>query len=259
MHEAPRQHAVTKLRLFCSLALVAVAGFLGCEPGPNPALQVPTLPPAIATPDLAYPPGPHLEGSPRGLGITRSHVVERLVSGGFTIEESHNSLIGQPQVRGFASLGPPFEVIAIGTDNGIIAFTVFGHWSRDAMPPLALILSLVEMATPNWDGDEVKEWVEERAEALQGQDGARDEVSYGNYVVRVYAYTMDLDSSKEKYDGIQVSLDPRYASCEDALAAKDWTSISTVGRERGYPLWKVPTQPDPDGDGTVCERLPASD
>ena len=239
-------------RLLCSLALLAA--LLGCEPDPKPTLQVPTRPPAIPTPDLAHPPGPHLERSPHGLGITRSHIVERLVSAGFTLEESHNSLLGQPQIRGFASLGPHFEVVAIGTDNGIIAFTAFTHWSRDAVPPLSLVYSLVEMATPNWDGDEVKEWVEERAETLRGQDGAKDEVSYGNYVVSIYAYTLGED-----FDGIQVSLDPRYASCVDALAARDWTSISTVGRERGYPLWKVPTQPDPDGDGTVCEELPTSE
>ena len=266
----PREDVLTRettrgtrpIRLFCLVlaGVMAVLGVMACSQSPNRVHS----PPA----DLTHPPQPHLEGSPHGLGITRSQVLDRLEPAGFDFEEGIYERVHPPlpQLRGLGHLGQhSFWVSADGHDNGITHFTLSTNWLRGSVPPLDQILSLVDMATPNWK--EAIEWIQEKFLTLQEQyakaergagfgdvgDGD-EEIAYGNYIVSIHPYTLDsILPEQEKYDGFQVDIRSRYASCDDALAAKEWSPPGMVG---GYWLWKVPTEPDPDGDDTVCEPWP---
>ena len=182
------------------------------------------------------------------MGITNQMVVEALAPRGFAFEQEFNTVVQRPQVRGHASLGPYFAVTAIGSSRGVIEFSLSTHWSRGAQPPVSAILSVVDLVTPNWEG--ASEWVSRQVDDLAGQDKVDRRISHGNYVVDVYAFTLS-----ESTWGIQVSVSPRFASCADALAAQDWTTEGSVGNERGYAHWRVPSEPDPDGDRVVCESI----
>lgn len=195
------------------------------------------------------PPAPHVEeGQPHGIGVTNQMVTELLVEKGFDIEKDFSSAMQRPLTRGYASLGPSFTVWAAGNPPGVIEFSLQTWWEIESEPPMDAILSLVDFATPHWDG--ASEWVSERIDELSGQDGVTREIHHGNYAIRASAHTV-LDNP-----GIQVSISPRFASCADALAAQDWTMQGSVGNQRGYAQWRVPGEPDEDGDHTVCETIP---
>ena len=221
---------------------------------PPPRTAVPTKdlnpspPTAVPTKDLNSPPAPHKEGETHGLGVTNQMVVDALVPMGFAFERRFNEVLQRPAVYGRASLGPRFTVLAAGSPRGVIEFSLETNWSAEAQPPVSAILSIVGLVTPNWEG--ASEWVRKQIQALSGQDNVTREIKSGNYAVRVFAFKLGDDP------GIQVSISPRFASCADALAAQDWTTKGSVGNERGYAQWRVPSEPDPDGDKTVCESIP---
>ena len=209
----------------------------------------PTVPPE-PTPTISdVPPEPHREGQPHGIGVTNQMVADALVPMGFEIEHDFNDAVQRPLIRGYASLGPYLMVWAMGNPPGVIEFSLLTRWSSEAQPPLSTILSLVDLVTPHWE--EASKWVSEQIDELSGQDDATREIHSGNYVVSVSASTTISDDPL-----IQVSVSPRFASCADALAAQDWTTQGPVGNERGYAQWRVPSEPDPDGDRTVCESIP---
>ena len=225
--------------------------FVGCaEESTKPTHEsTPTRPIPESTPTVSAgpPPSPHIEGQPHGLGVTNQMVVDALVPRGFAFEQYFNSVLQRPAVRGSASLGPPFNVNAVGSPRGVIEFGFWTYWSGGAQPPISAMLSIVDLVTPNWEG--ASEWVRKQVTELSGQDGVTRRTSSGNYVVSVSTLTYG------EAPGIQVSVSPRFASCADALAAQDWTTEGSVGNERGYAQWRVPSEPDPDDDGTVCESI----
>ena len=237
--------------ILAALILIAVIARAGQNTEPDLAQRGPDVPKSMpertSTPSGQPPPVPHKVGEPHGLGVTNQMIVDALVPVGFAFEEQFNEVVQRPAVRGYASLGPSFKVYAVGSPRGVIEFTLETYWSLEAQPPLALILSVVNLVTPSWAGAE--EWVREQVEALGGQEDTRREISTGNYAVRVFAFKVGDDP------GIQVSVSPRFASCADALAAQDWTTGGSVGNERGYAQWRVPSEPDSDGDRTVCESI----
>ena len=193
------------------------------------------------------PPAPHSEGQPHGLGVTGEIIIDALEPRAFKFEQQFNEGIGHPAIRGFATIGPYFTVYAVGSPLGVIEFSLSTHWSSQAEPPISAILSIVDLVTPNWKG--ASEWVGQQVDDLAGQDDVDRIIIHGNYRLSVYAYMVG------EYPGIQVDASPRFASCADALAAQDWTTKGSVGNERGYAGWRVPSEPDPDGDNTVCENI----
>ena len=248
------QEYLTGWRLVIVIVFVSILGLCYVRNAPETPPPTPTPTPtptatATVTVPSGPPPVPHIEGQPHGLGITNQMVVEALVARGFAFEQDFNTLLQRPMVRGFASLGPYFTIWAIGSPPGVIEFTLATHWSRDAQPPVSTILSVVDLVTPNWEG--ASEWVSRQVDDLAGQDEVKRSTTHGNYVVGVYAYTL----TEGEFWGIQVDVSPRFASCADALAAQDWTTQSSVGNERGYADWRVPLEPDPDGDRIVCESI----
>ena len=231
--------------------LVIVSNWPEEEASPTPtptAIPTPTRVPVPTVPS-GPPPVPRIEGQPHGLGITNQMVVEALVPRGFAFEETFNSVVQRPEVRGRASLGPYFTVDAIGSPLGVIEFYISTRWPHEDQPPEEAILSVVDLATPNWP--DASEWVSKQVDYLAKHDDVDRRISHGNYVIRVSSSTFLKD-----FASIQVSISPRFASCADALAAQDWTTEGSVGNERGYAHWRVPSESDPDGDRTVCESIP---
>ena len=227
-----------------AFATVVLVALVGCVEEPaEPETAEPT--PAVTVTD--EPPAAHVEDEPHGLGVTRSMVADRLEAMGFALEHKLNPVLSRPAVHGHASLGPSFDVVAIGNSPGVVEFNLETSWSADSEPPMDAILSLVDFVTPHWEG--AGAWVAEQMDELAGQKATRT-IYTGNYSVRVFSTTW---GSKPL---VSVSVSPRFASCADALAAQDWTMEGSVGSERGYPAWRVPGEVDEDGDGAVCEAIP---
>ena len=226
--------------------LIVSLGTVGCDPTGLDEPEPKSTPLPVFTPGLPLP-SSHEEGEPHGLGVTNRMVVDALVPLGFDFVEDFSESMQRPLVRGYASLGPYIVVWAAGSPPGVIEFSMQTHWSREDQSPIPTILSTVDLVTPHWA--EAREWVREQIVELSGQDDVTREIEYGNYAVRVYAFTVDDNL------GIQVSISPRFASCADALAAQDWTMKGSVGNERGYAQWRVPSALDPDEDRTVCEAI----
>ena len=228
------------------LVTIAFAGALSCT---SPTTPTHTPPPSVSIPS-GPPPAPHRGGEPHGLGVTPQMVLDALIPMGFAFDAGFAEDIQRPHFVGHASLGPQFTVWVTGSPPGVIEFALETSWARTAQPqpPMAAIRTIVGLVTPLWDG--ASDWVEDQVNALAGQDDVRTSVYHGNYAVRVSSF--GFGSS----DFIHVSVSPRFASCADALAAQDWTVKGEVGNERGYASWRVPLEPDPDGDKTVCEDIP---
>lgn len=229
------------------LVTIALAGALSCT---SPATPTHTPPPSVSIPS-GPPPAPHRDGEPHGLGVTPQMVVDALLPMGFAFEASFNETVQRPHFVGHTSLGPQFTVWVTGSPPGVIEFALLTSWTRNSQPPIAAIRTIVELVTPLWEG--ASDWVEVQVNALAGQDDAESETYNGNYAVRVSAHLLGFAPEVES---IQVSISPRFASCADALASQDWTIKGSVGNERGYAGWRVPLEPDPDGDKTVCEDIP---
>ena len=239
------------MRRICYALTVAIAALMilgSCDPkltGPaEEATRVPRPSPTVSNEPM---PAPHVEGEPHGLGVTTDMVVEALGPKGFDFVHDFSPAMRMPLTRGYAQLGPRFTIWSVGHPQGVVEFTLETNWPKDAEPPIETILFVTDLVTPRWDGAE--QWVSDMVDQVQGQEDAERSIATGNYHVRVSAFTVG-DSP-----GVNISFSPRFASCEDALAARDWTTESRVGRERGYAGWRVPSAPDPDGDGTVCENI----
>ncbi len=231
-----------------AFATVVLVALVGCVEEPaEPETAEPT--PAVTVTDES--PAAHVEDEPHGLGVTRSMVADRLEAMGFALEHKLNPVLSRPAVHGRASLGPSFDVVAIGNSPGVVEFDLETSWSVDSEPPMDAILSLVDFVTPHWEG--ASEWVKKQMDIVVGHEFATRTIHAGNYAVRV---TGMLVGYKDLKPLVSVSVSPRFASCADALAAQDWTMEGSVGSERGYPAWRVPGEVDEDGDGAVCEAIP---
>ncbi len=181
-----------------------------------------------------HPPEPHEPGRPKGLGVTRSSIQSAFEAIGFVFEP--NPVDGRPGLRGDATLGEHAFLFIIGTEDAVTWVALGGR--KESV--LDYILMLTRLTTHKWDGAE--EWARENVMALQKKEGDSGK-AYGNYQITLATGT----------SWIQVDVRALYASCADAFAAHEWTVQGSIGSARGYPKWKVPTEPDEDGDKVVCE------
>ena len=222
----------------------------GTSPAPTP---VPTLVLVQApSPDQA-PPQPHSSGEPRGLGATRSDIISAFEPAGFVFQPS--SIDGRPSAEGFSSIGPYARLHAIGTERAVTWISFEVRWEDDTEAPLDYLLTLVRLTTPKWSG--AADWAHENALAIR-RNGGGAFVAHGNYAITLNLHppidSVIDDPRLSKAPLLTANIRALYASCADAIAAQEFTFQEPGGSSRGYPSWKVPFEPNEDGDSIVCEE-----